>query len=1303
VPPTVQFNPDACEFDPSSSFWANVELREDPLEAAPLGGPARQWQALSFCTANVLTLHPAQEAVAGISVRRLQLEQEFDTQGLAFVGIQEGRRREPASQRGRSFWMVAAGAEPSGTCGVELWVHQSQVQSDRDLALVYQDPRRLLVSVRTKAGRFNVAVLHAPCTSSPVEERLLWWQGTAQKLDLFSSGVPTVWLADTNLRFGSVSSSAVGAVEPETECDVAAAVHGLLVQRQLFLPSTFLGGGPTWVHASGVRHRLDFVVLPAAWQPAVLQAWTLPEACLAIADREDHRAAAVRVAVPAGERQPGGEPCQRPWYSRRALKLPDVQAAIASAWAATPPLPDGLSAESLLGLFTRYCRQLLVQFCPIERRAPFRDWVTPDTWSLIQQHADLRRRFFDLCRLRSRARAGAVFYAWKAAMPWCKVVQLWSATLGPIPSQWRQAKRSMDIAVVQQWLQPAARAAAAANLRDLKAWLRQRAQGIGAAAEGGNLAPMWGLVQQLSGRRRKQGLRVLAVLKRRDGSVATSALQASQAWGDLFMEDFGFGAIDTNEAALREHVAAVRSRLPSPPEPPARDAFVSKVGDAVRACRSGKAVGSDQVPMELLSLGGPPVHQFLADIYLAGGRDGVPMSFRGSRMAPVPRKPGRPLSLDNGRGVACDSAISKPLGRLLRAELRGAMVAEVSELQSGAVPGGSTEVPAHIGILFLQGARRSHHSAAALFVDIRAAFYTSWPELVVGPLLLDEQRSRLFQASGIPLEQQAFLTEAILHGHRVLDKRGVEAFWSWLAVDWHTGNHFTVGVDPTIHQTLLGARPGNSLADLIFVLFFVVIQRSLLKALVAEELVVFEPFLADGLFGQHRGPAMVPLAPPTFMDDFVVLLRHADPRQLVAMLRRAAQIVCTITANHGLQVNFKAGKTEALVVLAGPGHAAVRDELWHHTEDIDGDGPVPVLALEGGQRLRIVSRYKHLGMLASSSRSFEPELSARVKAANTATIALAGKLFGSPFLDDSIKTQLAAACIASRALSGCGLWPPLLPQQLRRLEAAVLRPLRRAMVAEVPRSEAHPHFSLEQIRHRFKVPHLQIRIDMGKLRYLQRALASTSVSLAALLQGPAGTSWRWDLCLSLRTLQLVLHPKLRELPVLVGEAGLASWLSFVVQFPGPWKRYIRLLGKVATEQPLRAAQALAAVRGEPADEAAGSDHDGEWLCVECLATFPTRGGMLAHRTRKHGHRIAARFFISGGLCPGCSFDHHSRVRCLRHVQRTPACRGFLETAGLESLSIEEVTALDLADRALRKQAKRAGRSEYAGPPAVFAG
>ncbi len=56
---------------------------------------------------------------------------------------------------------------------------------------------------------------------------------------------------------------------------------------------------------------------------------------------------------------------------------------------------------------------------------------------------------------------------------------------------------------------------------------------------------------------------------------------------------------------------------------------------------------------------------------------------------------------------------------------------------------------------------------------------------------------------------------------------------------------------------------------------------------------------------------------------------------------------------------------------------------------------------------------------------------------------------------------------------------------------------------------------------------------------------------------------------------------------------------------------------------------------------------------------------------------------------------------LRPVPHAP--EALVQLFKTEPLSLEEVTALDLADRAYRLQAKRAGRSEFAGPPAVFTG
>jgi hypothetical protein len=331
---------------------------------------------------------------------------------------------------------------------------------------------------------------------------------------------------------------------------------------------------------------------------------------------------------------------------------------------------------------------------------------------------------------------------------------------------------------------------------------------------------MWGLVRQLSGKRARRGPRALAVLEDKDGLVALTRLRQEQTWAAHFLTDFGVGAFAASFEDIRSHVDIVRAAWPPPAVFPSHAELASKLGDAVLACKHGKAVGNDQIPIELLKSGGRWVNSHLANLMLLSARDGLPLAFRGDRMAPVPRKPGRPLSISNGRGVSCGSAVAKPMGRVLRRELRASMCQETVGWQAGGIPHGSTEAPAHTASLLLSWARQTHCSAACLFTDVRAAFYSAWPELVLGPLLQPHQRASLFEAAGLSQEGSEFVTGIIMSPDKAFQRRGVSEFWQRFAADWHIGNFFTVGTDPTPYQTWTGTRPGDPVADLIFVMFF---------------------------------------------------------------------------------------------------------------------------------------------------------------------------------------------------------------------------------------------------------------------------------------------------------------------------------------------------------------------------------------------------------------------------------------------------------------------------------------------------
>ncbi len=63
--------------------------------------------------------------------------------------------------------------------------------------------------------------------------------------------------------------------------------------------------------------------------------------------------------------------------------------------------------------------------------------------------------------------------------------------------------------------------------------------------------------------------------------------------------------------------------------------------------------------------------------------------------------------------------------------------------------------------LFVAQAQAAGQSAALLFVDVKAAFCSVWPEIAVGWVLTEQQRASIFRAAGIPPEQLAALTSLI--------------------------------------------------------------------------------------------------------------------------------------------------------------------------------------------------------------------------------------------------------------------------------------------------------------------------------------------------------------------------------------------------------------------------------------------------------------------------------------------------------------------------------------------------------------
>ena len=68
------------------------------------------------------------------------------------------------------------------------------------------------------------------------------------------------------------------------------------------------------------------------------------------------------------------------------------------------------------------------------------------------------------------------------------------------------------------------------------------------------------------------------------------------------------------------------------------------------------------------------------------------------------------------------------------------------------------------------------------------------------------------------------------------------------------------------------------------------------------------------------------------------------------------------------------------------------------------------------------------------------------------------------------------------------------------------------------------HLSSDEVRRRYAIPALQVRLDAAKLRYAARLSRQASPELRALVQGPGGLAWRQELAAAILVMQRVLAP-----------------------------------------------------------------------------------------------------------------------------------------------------------------------------------
>ncbi|KAK3558646.1 hypothetical protein QTP86_022960 [Hemibagrus guttatus] len=200
------------------------------------------------------------------------------------------------------------------------------------------------------------------------------------------------------------------------------------------------------------------------------------------------------------------------------------------------------------------------------------------------------------------------------------------------------------------------------------------------------------------------------VIKDRDGRVLTSEESVQRRWKEYFEELMN----EENEREKRvEGVNSVEQKVDKIRK--------DEVRKALKRMKSGKAVGPDDIPVDVWKCLGEAAVEFLASLFnrvLESER--MPEEWRRSVLVPIFKNKGDVQSCSNYRGIKLMSHTMKVWERVVEARLR--KVVEICEQQYGFMPRKSTTDAIFALRILMEKYRDGQRELHCVFVDLEKAY-----------------------------------------------------------------------------------------------------------------------------------------------------------------------------------------------------------------------------------------------------------------------------------------------------------------------------------------------------------------------------------------------------------------------------------------------------------------------------------------------------------------------------------------------------------------------------------------------------
>ena len=1225
---------------------------------------------LRFVTANVLTLHtgPKNRQLCGLLERGriANLQAQFAQQKCSLIGLQECRTHDQRVRHSSSHFVFQSGASSDGARGCELWVdrhlpyavsaNQRYFFQEKHFTVALFSDRLLLVVIKAPHLKLRLLIAHAPHEAATDVSLESWWQQLTHHLSRICPHLPIVVLGDLNSRLGSVQSEAVSSLNREEENVAGHYLHSFLLEQGLWAPSTFdeyhSGSSITWISSHGQAHRLDYVLLPQAWQSFQVSS----QACDVdlIVSREDHFPVLADVSMRVARstvRTP-----HRTKLDRTKLQDPDAVTGFREYLQHPPDIPWTTGVGHHVDELTMWLQQGATTFFAPSKSKPRQRYMSENTWQLVQVRKKLLRIAHQAFDQAARSSLRLWFHAWISVVP-----QL-SCQLGFLPyiafrttihGLIRFAFWTLHI---RAKFHPIARHA---SRHDRIQCATQLVDSFYNAARGHDTRAMYRALRPLLGQADRKTLNMfkpLPAVTLQDGTLASTAEIAQERWRDHFAGPEQGIAVT---CAQLQELAQIQFQT-YPPGSFELDVqsipTLTEVEQYIRKAKKHKSPGCDGLFAEIFQIDVPTVSRHLWPLLTkCTVRCCEPLQWKGGEVFSLPKTSKASFNVDHYRSILLADFTSKIRHGLVRSKLLPSFLAYKDSMQAGGVPKLCTDfLTLHVQA-YASWTKSQGLSSAFFFVDIKQAFYRTCRSLVTHRHISDTQLVQLFQSNQwSPDMLQEF--RARLREPDALQQAHVSQHMQAQVSDLLTSTWFQMrGEGSTLTHTAAGTRPGDSVADLLYAFVMTRFIR-----------VVHERFIQAGLHTEyllHWVPACrfqpdeiapVSVVHACWVDDLVLMFCSAKPSTLVQKLQCAAQIVQDAAVEFALQLNYSRDKTSVLLAFHGPQARAQWSSL------MPSDGKPMTIAFQCKSKdtpieLHVVPDYIYLGTLIDTTGHPAAEVRRRFLAVQPMKRMLQKGIFKSPKLPTPTRHLIFRSLVISRLMYGSGAWHSFNVLTLRSFCTQLIQLYRFLTPHLVPQAGVT---RLDLVAHSAQ-PHPLLLLASQRMSLFDRLAQVDMSELFAVLQNqPSDSSWYHSVLTDISFLLRTVPDD--HIASLLQDSAPFSLAQHSFQVPMVFTKFCKKVCKTFQaycqlwktfrhfQQKFDQACSTAGVTWEYA--ASPLQPTDGFVCEECSATFDSFKALCTHTFKKHRQYSLAQYYTASNQCRACLKTYDQRKQVIHHLK-----------------------------------------------------